>query len=312
MIIMALLGAGLIAVGLPGLARRPGGRVGPACWARSALAVQLTGLVVFEAALALWAAPALLDLAGATDLATVCRRMIGTGPGGAVGGVAAAMLALILAAAGGAGWWSVVRTQRRLRIEHCVGGHYTRNGCELVVLPSPIPAAYTVGGRPPQVVLTQGLVDRVGAAGLEAVWAHESVHANRAHHRYLAGTAATNAAFRWYPPASRAGRLIRLALERWADEDAAATLSGGRATILETLLTVTTRSPTPQVAAFGAAETIAARIHALAAPPPDQPPIWRILGYVLAGTLVLALLAPTLWTGGMSILALTNPGLCLV
>lgn len=311
MILFLLLIAGLVFLGGPGLIRA--GRGHPAHFARNGLAVQLIGFVLVEAGLLLWASPAILDLAGATDLARICRAMLGglLPPGWQVG-VAAGVAALVLAGLAVRGALRARALQRNMRVEALLGDHHIQQDHDLVVLPVDDALAYTVGGRPPQVVISQGLIAAVGQNGLEAVCAHEAVHARHRHHRYLLALAGIGSAFTWYPPARRGARMVRLALERWADEEAGEHTTNGRDNVRRALVSTAFALAGPEVAAFGSADTLMARVRALAAPPPRSSPVWVTAGYLtvwVTGVLAVGVLG---WATRMSILAVTNPGLCIV
>lgn len=311
MILFLLVGAGLVFVAAPGFIRVSGGH--PAHFARNGLAVQLIGFVLVEAGLLLWASPALLDLIGATDLARVCRAMLGgLLPPGWQAGAASGMAALVLAGLAARGVLRARALQRNMRVEALLGDHHVQRDHHLVVLPVDNAVAYTVGGRPPQVVISQGLIEAVGPHGLEAVCAHEATHARHRHHRYLLALVGIGAAFAWYPPAGRAARVIRLSLERWADEEASAHTTNGRDSVRRALLSAAFALVGPDVAAFGSADTLVARVRALTAPPPQSSPGWVTAGYLAVGVAGVVAVGVLGWTTRMSILAVANPGLCIV
>lgn len=106
--------------------------------------------------------------------------------------------------------------------------------------------------------------------------------------------------------------MVRLALERWADEEAGQHTTNGRDRVRRALLSAAFALAGPEVAAFGSADTLMARIRALAAPPPQSSPGWVTAGYLavwVAGVSAVGVLG---WAARMSILAVTNPGLCIV
>lgn len=309
--ILLLLLAGLALLAAPGLIRS--GRGHPAHPARNGLALLLIGFALVEAGLLLWAAPALLDLVGATNLARVCRRMLGgLVPGGWETGVAAGVVALGLAGYAARGLVRARALQRSMRVESLLGDHHRHPDHHLVVLPVGDLVAYTVGGRPPQVVLSEGLLAAVGPDGVEAVCAHEKVHARHRHHRYLLALAGIGSAFAWYPPVGRGTVMVRLAMERWADEEAGESTSEGREGVRRALVAAAFRLIGPEVAAFGSADTLAARLRALAAPPPKSSPLWVTAGYLAVSAAGIMAAGSLGWAARMSILAVANPGLCVV
>ena len=306
-----LLLAGLLLLACPHLMLRL--RAHPAHLARHALALPLIGFALVEAGLLLWAAPALLDLVGATDLAQLCRRMLGgLVPGDWPAGAAAGVVAVVLAVVAVRGARRASRVQRAMRVEPWLGTHDHRDDHHLVVIPTERLVAYSVPGQQPQVVMSEGLVDAVGQAGVEAVCAHEMVHVRYHHHRYLVVLAGIVSALRWYPPAVRGVAMVRLALERWADEEAGESTREGRQGVRRALLAATLTQVGPDVAAFGPADTVVARLRALSNPPPRSSPRIVAAGYFLVwlagGTAAVSLG----WASGMAILAVANPGLCVL
>ncbi len=309
--ILLLLLAGLLLLASPRLIMV--GRGHPAHLARNGLAVQLIGFILVEAGLLLWAAPALLDLVGATDLARLCRRMLGgLVPGGWETGAGAGVAALSLAGLAARGLVGAGILQRSMRVEPLLGDHHLQRDHHLVVLPVSDLVAYTVGGHPPQVVISEGLMAAVGPDGVEAVCAHEAVHARHRHHLYLLALAGIGSAFAWYPPARRGAVMVRLALERWADEEAGESTRHGRDGVRRALLATAFKLANPEVAAFGSADTLVARLRALAAPPPRSSPGWVAAGYLGVWVVGVAAVGSLGWAARMSILAVTNPGLCVV
>jgi beta-lactamase regulating signal transducer with metallopeptidase domain len=128
--------------------------------------------------------------------------------------------------------------------------------------------AYSLGGHRPQVVLSQGLRDRLDGEGLAAVLAHETAHLRAGHDRWLHLANLAEAAL-WFAPWARpAAGMLRLWLERWADEDAARQV--GRDALRAALLTTAgIEAATPLAAALSGAGALAERIAALAAGPPE-------------------------------------------
>lgn len=271
-----------------------------------------TGAVLFVSGLVLWSAPTVLDMVGMTDLALVCRRMIGGFvPGGQVGGLTVAVAAAVIVLAGGRGGLNMVRTQRGLRVETLLAPHLQQEGYDLVVLPTTRQLAYTVGGRRPQIVLSQGLVDTNPPRIVESITAHERVHARRRHHRYLGAAAVIGGAFGWIPAVSRALGGLHLALERWADEEAALTSRGGRAGLRNALLTASIGPIADAVPGFGGPRMVAARIDALAQDPPCRSSQPMRIASLAAGGVSFALLTAVGWTGMTSVVAMANAGRCI-
>ena len=132
---------------------------------------------------------------------------------------------------------------------------------ELVVLPSDAADAYAVPGRPGRIVVSKGLMRRLSRLERLAVLEHERAHLRHAHHRYTltAGLAATAGPWLAAVPAA-----VGLAVERWADEDAAKLW--GRATTAAALghvADLTTRTSRPDLALSVAHTGVATRLSAL-------------------------------------------------
>jgi hypothetical protein len=277
------------------------------------LALQLTGLALVEAGLLLWATPALLDLMGAADLALICRRMLGgLLPGGGLSGAGPGVLALAIVWLGARGSWRVRAVQRRLRVERWLGAHQPREDFDLVVVPTAELVAYTVAGCPPQVVLSHGLLQAVDSEVVEAITAHEAVHVRRRHYRFLLGVGAVEAAFGWYRPAARGSQLIRFMLERWSDEEAAVTSSIGREGLRRALVAVAMMPVVSELTGFGAVDTITERALALSRPASRLSPAGTASSYVMVSLGAVFAAGWLGWATWMSILAVANPGLCVV
>jgi beta-lactamase regulating signal transducer with metallopeptidase domain len=232
------------------------------------------------------------------------------GDWGSGAGAGVASMALLVLAFRGVR--RVKATQRRLRVSSVLGSHHCRGDHDLVQLPTAEVVAYTVGGRRPQVVLSQGLLEAVGPAGVDAVCAHERVHVRYGHHRYLMVLAGIAAAFRWYLPAGRGAAMVRFGLERWADEEAGRFSPRGRLGLRNALLAAAFQPVVAEATGFGSADTVAARVRALTGPPPTSPRGLVAVGYAVIGLAGLTAVILLTWATRMSVLALTNPGLCVL
>ena len=201
---LAASGLGLLA--LPGLLRPVGRRLRPAEWARTSLLCIGAGAAVVELAAVLYGLPAVATASGVPSLEVLCHRALGPlAPGGPVVGWTAIAVAVGLPAVGGLGWSRARRTARSARIEPGLGHHEPYGGHELVVLPTERPLAVSVpvpsgqSGRH-QIVVSDGLVDLLTPAQLDAVLRHEAAHLRHGHRRHLAVAAAVDGAFAWFPP----------------------------------------------------------------------------------------------------------------
>jgi Zn-dependent protease with chaperone function len=283
-VLIVLLASGLALLVLPGAARRPGRALRQEEWSRLCLAAIAGGAIVVEIALLLYAAPTVATASHVPMVEALCRRMLGElTPGGAAAGWAAAVAGLMVPALGGWGWAKARRDARAVRVERCLGRHVRRGAHELVVLPTAQLVAVAVPGdvrssERGQIVVSEGLVDTLEPAELDAVIRHEAAHLRHGHHRFLVVAAAVDHAFAWLPPARRSTATLRVALERWADDDAS-TGNGGRGVLRRALLAVTASLVVEtSVAAFSAAETIVERLDALDA---DAPTPGRLTHLVL-------------------------------
>lgn len=118
-----------------------------------------------------------------------------------------------------AGWLTVMavrmfRCRRRYTrlVAHATGG------TDLEIIDSDRPTAYSIPGRPGRVVVSTGMLERLGPEEQVVLFAHERSHLANQHGRFLhaAGLAALV-----FPPLKLLAAQVRFATERWADEDAA-------------------------------------------------------------------------------------------
>jgi Zn-dependent protease with chaperone function len=183
-----------------------------------------------------------------------------------------------------------LRRSRALLDAHRLAAALPAHRAELAVIADPVPCAYAVPGRPGRIVASVGLLRGLHAGERRAVFAHERSHLQHHHHAHHTAAqlaAAANPLLRALPTA------VRLATERWADEDAARTAP--RDTVAQALIHAAAprrSTATPAVVLAVAIEQIATRVQALRAPAP-QTSGWRIA----------ALLAVLLLTAASTLLA---------
>ena len=200
-------------------------------------APRLGAAVVLAAA---WSVPVAFVLAGVTiilppsalftdlgQLAGACldrlRAAYGT-PAGAGIVTAGQVLSLALLARLA---WAVTTVARRRHVQRrrhrllvrLAGGH--RPDVPAVVLDCPGPAAYSVGGRRPAVVVTSGAVALLTGPQLGAVLAHERAHLSRRHHRWTLAALLVAEAMPLVPLLRDAPARVGRLLEMDADERAA-------------------------------------------------------------------------------------------
>ncbi|MFF7981214.1 M56 family metallopeptidase [Streptomyces sp. NPDC007901] len=158
---------------------------------------------------------------------------------------------------------------------------------ELAVLDDDVPLAFALPGSPGRIVVSRGMLCRLGDAEREALLAHERAHLRGRHHVFQSVwrlTAALNPLLR---PVAVAGNFV---LERWADEEAAERV-GDRTVVAHAVgraaLASAGASRPAALAATGG--VVPQRVRALLAPPPAR----RSLP-LLAGGLLLAVCCASL------------------
>jgi Zn-dependent protease with chaperone function len=187
--------------------------------------------------------------------------------------------------------WVTARVTRRLVrcarsvVEACrLAAALPAPGGELAVVQDTALIAYAVPGRPGRLVASTGLLRSLTPEQRRAVLAHERshlVHRHYLHHIAAQLAAAANPLLRRLPDA------VTFATERWADEDAARTVT--RAAVADAVARVAhgqrTPAAPPRLVLAVAAEHVAGRIRALRAAPP------RVCWHLAVPLLVLALAA---------------------
>lgn len=297
---LALLAAGFALVALPGTTTSFGRRLVPRDWAVLSAMSLRAGLIAIRAGLLLTAvSAAAAAAAGAVEvhgLAEACHQLIGpVAPGGVV--TAGASLAGFVAVQA-----RIARARRRcrrklrhMRVEPWLGEHHDQDEHELIVVPTPSTLAYAVDGQPPQIVVSDGLTQVLSEQELAAVIHHERCHLRHAHQRDLELALVTEAALGRFRPARRSATVLRLAVERWADEAAAEQV--GRAHLRSALEKVVV-SMLEAVPTFSTAETLRARLAALDTQPEPTPPRCKVAAAAPAVTLTIAA-DVALLTGGL-------------
>ncbi|UNO42207.1 M56 family metallopeptidase [Streptomyces sp. MST-110588] len=179
---------------------------------------------------------------------------------------AAAVGALTVTAWTIARW--ALRQSRHLRTARSAADRRPAAG-DLCVLESPYPDAYALPGKPNRIVVTTAMLRSLGPGEREALFAHERAHNAGRHHYFLA---VAELAAHCHPALRPARAAIRLAVERVADESAAAAVGDrrltaraiGRAALAGRSTTATRRPPLAPAATTG---PVPQRVAALLAPP---------------------------------------------
>lgn len=213
-----VVACGAIALVLPGVRPASSLRGHPHWFVRlDALALAL-GLLALLLGLALSVAVGAVHLMAGSSLLSYEGHL-------APGGIGVSVLSLLLLSLIAGRLAMMSRRARRgrglARADGWFAHHEHVDDHDLVLLPTAVPLAYGVDGSPPQIVISEGLRDRLDDDLVGFVIDHERAHLRRRHRRYLLLVAATDALLGALPPVARSTLALRLAVERAADEDAA-------------------------------------------------------------------------------------------
>ncbi|MEU8117993.1 M56 family metallopeptidase [Spirillospora sp. NPDC049024] len=158
-------------------------------------------------------------------------------------------------------------------------------------LDTEVPIAVAVPGRRGGVLVSRGLLRKLTAEELHVVFEHESSHLRHRHHRYLAAGALASAVL---PPLRPLAARLRLATERWADEDAAEA-TGDRAAVARTIAKVALAQPRDPGPLSAFAESgVVERVEALMGTPPAKNTVTGPLLFMGNGVVTGSLTAATL------------------
>lgn len=273
-VVLVLLGVGLLVV--PGWLATRGTRVAPAEWCRTVAVCLRTGRLAILIGLTMAAAPVVLHTLGAHHVAHACHQAAhwGVPVPWAAGWVATAALAVV-ARRSHVARRRDAETLARLRAPAWLGVHSDEHGVDVAVVPAGEALAYAVPGTPDQIVISSRLQNVLGVDELAAVLAHERAHLRHGHHGLLRLATDVDTSFGWSSSVRRSTAALRLAVERWADEEAAAAASGGRQAVRRALAgTVAVSLDT--AAAFTSPCTLIERIQALDMPASRPGPRARV------------------------------------
>ncbi|WP_446215371.1 M56 family metallopeptidase [Micromonospora sp. IBHARD004] len=191
---------------------------------------------------------------------------------------AAALLALAAAATRTAGF--LIRRARAMRAAHRDCGRLGEPG-SLVVLDIDTPDAFTTPEATGRIVVTRGMLRALAPDERAALLAHEASHLS---HRHAWWTTAVDLSAAANPTLAPTARKLRNAVERWADEDAAARLGDRRlvARALARAALARRRHPGDLLPAATGGD-VPDRVRALLDPPvPRRGPAVAVLALVLA------------------------------
>jgi beta-lactamase regulating signal transducer with metallopeptidase domain len=286
-VILFAVALGLFA--LPGAVCRLGRRLDPAEWSRFCFGALVAGAALFEFTAVLYAAPTVLRALGIPELAHLCERALGAlVPGGVALGWPAGAVAIAFPVAIGAGARRARREQEAVHVDACLGDHREFAGHHLVVLPTETVVAFCSNGPTPQIVVSDGLVEALAPEELTVVLRHEAAHLEYGHQRVLILASALSRSLSLFPFVRKSTAVLRIALERWADETAAGGSPATRHQLRQALLAVTTLRVNLAVPAFSAEDTVAERLDALGAEPVRPSLCRRLLAYAPAAGLSVA------------------------
>ncbi|MGO4300092.1 M56 family metallopeptidase [Leifsonia sp. RAF41] len=109
------------------------------------------------------------------------------------------------------------------------------------VIDHPAPAAYCLPGARSVTVLSEGMIELLSPAQLDAVVAHERAHLRQKHHLLLDAFRSWKRSLPWFPIATRAQDAVALLLEMLADDTARKT--SGDAVLAEAIRLVDETGP---------------------------------------------------------------------
>lgn len=195
---------------------------------------------------------------------------VGIGPvrlaGLAAGVLLLVMLCWILVAASAA----VLRARQRQRTLLSLLAHGDPKVPGALVVDHPAAAAYCLPGLHPEIVISAGALDLLGADELAAVLAHERAHLRERHDLVLLPFLALLRAFSWAAITARAYRAVGLLLEMHADDRVLRQVPARElATALLRVGAAGGALPAGALAVTGQVESeVAARVIRLLRPPP--------------------------------------------
>lgn len=168
------------------------------------------------------------------------------------------------------GTMALVATRTYLRASR-TPPRVTEGQGEVRIVEDDRPDAYAVDGRPGYIVMSSGMLRLLDGPERAVVLAHERAHLRHRHHRYITLALVAGAAV---PVAGFFTRRLRLAVECWADEEAAAEV-GDRRLVARTLIRAAlarTDYPGDGADVHLGGVGIPVRVEALLDPPPAPAP----------------------------------------
>ncbi|KOV56139.1 M48 family metalloprotease [Streptomyces sp. MMG1121] len=176
------------------------------------------------------------------------------------------------------------RSTRRALRRLCAG---QPAGTELIVAASEVPQAFAIPGRPGRILVTSAMLSALAPAERRVLLAHERAHLAHRHGALVTAVTLAAAANPLLQPVRTA---VAFLVERWADEQAAATVGDRRATARALARAALTAGRARSACALGFTDrAVTRRIAALHTSPPAH--LWPAAAAVLALGALPALLA---------------------
>jgi Zn-dependent protease with chaperone function len=195
-----------------------------------------------------------------------------------VGGALASAALVAAVIAGAAGLAVAVRRGRAVLAAYRSCRDLPEAGGELVVVPVASAGAYALPGRPGRIVVSQPLLAELSAGQRRALLAHERAHLEHGHHWHLAVVTVMTAV---NPLLFGLRRAAEQAVERWADEEAAAEVGDRRVVASALAAAALFLGPRPSAALAAATSAVPARVAALLASPPQRRSVPMVLMLLL-------------------------------
>ena len=155
------------------------------------------------------------------------------------------------------------------------------------IVASSEPIAFAVPGRRGTVVVSTGMLGGLPRGQRDALLAHEHAHVRLHHHRYVR---TTRIAASIVPALYPLERWVTLATERWADEEAAASV-GDRRVVADALMSAASLQMPGSGVLFAAASHLDERVDALLTPRVARPGLARVAFIAAWGSLGLSLVS---------------------
>ena len=215
---LLLVACGAIALVLPGLRPASALRGHPHWFTLLHASALALGLASVALGLALSVAVGAIHVVSGTSLLRYGGHLA---PGGIVLSALSSLLLMVIAWRVRARWRTARRGRRLAEAERWFVPHERLGDHDVVLLPTAVPLAYGIPSSPPQIVISEGLRERLDNDLIGFVIDHERAHLRRRHRRYLLLAVTTDALLGAVPAVARSTLMLRLAVERAADEEAA-------------------------------------------------------------------------------------------